>query len=296
MNFFSALLYYVFLVPLSLLPEGLLYAFSDFLYFIFYHVIGYRKKVVISNLKKSFPEKTDAEIKQITKKFYRHFCDIFLEGIKTFTASEKYITDRVKVIHGGLLENYYRQNRSVILATGHYANWEWPALAFIRHSSHHALGIYKPINNKFFDSKLQQTRSKFGLTLMAIREVGNYFEKHKSLPCSYGFIFDQSPSNPEKGHWVTFLNQDTVVLTGVERYARQYDFPVIYGKITKLKRGRYQIEYELVTDTPAQTQPGEITEAIMRINERLILGAPQFYLWTHRRWKHQRKPGSVSVR
>ena len=289
MNFFSALLYYCFLVPLSLLPERLLYAFSDVLYVIFYYVLGYRKKVVVDNLKKSFPQKTDAEIKQITKKFYSHFCDIFVEGIKTFTASEKYITGRVKVVNGELLEHYYRQNRSVILATGHYANWEWPALAFIRHSSHHALGIYKPISNKFFDKKLQQTRSKFGLTLMAIREVAKYFEEHKTLSCSYGFILDQSPSNPDKGHWITFLNQDTVVLTGVERYAKQYNFPVIYGKITKVKRGMYRIEYELVTDTPQQTRTGEITEAIMRINEKLIVAAPQFYLWTHRRWKHRRK-------
>ncbi|MBK5285422.1 MAG: lysophospholipid acyltransferase family protein, partial [Bacteroidia bacterium] len=170
-----------------------------------------------------------------------------------------------------------------------YANWEWPALAFIRHSSHKSLGIYKPLNNKFFDLKLQQTRSKFGLTLMAVREVAQYFEEHKDIACSYGFIFDQSPSNPAKGHWMKFLNQDTVVLTGVERYARQYNFPVLYGKITREKRGMYRIEYELITDTPQQTKTGEITEANMRVNEKLILSAPEFYLWTHRRWKHKRE-------
>ena len=289
MSFFSALLYYLILMPVSLLPERLMYALSDVLYFVFYRMLGYRKKIVVGNLKKSFPKKTDDEINNITKKFYRHFCDIFLESIKTFTASEKYITDRVKVVNGELLEKYYSLNRSVILATGHYANWEWPALAFIRHSSHHSLGIYKPITNKFFDRKLQQTRSKFGLTLMAIREVAKYFEDHKTLACSYGFIFDQSPSNPDKGHWMTFLNQDTVVLTGVERYARQYNFPVIYGKITREKRGKYRIEYELVTDMPAQTAVGQITEAIMSINEKLIVAAPEYYLWTHRRWKHIRK-------
>src|SRR5204862_8122610 len=131
-------------------------------------------------------------------------------------------------------------------------------LAFIRHSSHHSLGIYKPITNKFFDKKLQQTRSKFGLTLMAIREVANYFAQHKSLPCSYGFIFDQSPSNPDKGYWMTFLNQDTVVLTGVERYARQYDFTVIYGKITKLNKGMNHLEKELMFETATQTRTGDI--------------------------------------
>jgi Kdo2-lipid IVA lauroyltransferase/acyltransferase len=285
---FAPLLYYIFLIPLSLLPPAGMYAFSDFMYLVLYRLLGYRKKVVVDNLRKSFPEKSDEEIRAITKKFYRHFCDIFIEGIKPFTASEEFIQGRVKLVNGELLEKYFHQNRSVILATGHYANWEWPALAFIRHSSHKALGIYKPLTSKFFDRKLQQTRSKFGLTLMAIREVAQYFEEHKNEPCSYGFIFDQSPSNPSKGHWVKFLNRDTVVLTGVERYARQYDFPVIYGKITREKRGFYRIEYELITDTPQQTREGEITEAIMRVNEKLIVAAPEFYLWTHRRWKHKR--------
>lgn len=240
------------------------------------------------NLTKSFLEKSIDDVRHIRKKFYRHFCDIFVEGIKPFSASEEFIQSRVQLVNGELLEKYFLLNRSVILATGHYANWEWPALAFIRHSSHKALGIYKPLSDKFLDKKLQQTRCKFGLTLMAIQEVAQYFEEHKDIACSYGFIFDQSPSNPDKGHWMKFLNRDTVVLTGVERYARQYNFPVIYGKITREKRGYYRIEYELVTDNPVQTQDGEITEAIMHVNEKLILSAPEFYLWTHRRWKHKR--------
>lgn len=265
-----------------------MYAFSDFMFLILYRVLSYRKNIVVENLRKSFPDKSESEIKLITERFYHHFCDVFIEGIKPFTASEEFIQSRVKLVNGELLENYFRQNKSVILATGHYANWEWPALAFIRHSSHKALGIYKPLSNKFFDRKLQQTRSKFGLTLMAVREVAKYFEEHKDIACSYGFIFDQSPSNPSKGHWMTFLNQDTVVLTGVERYARQYDIPVIYGKITKESRGMFRVEYELITKQPKQTRDGEITEAIMRVNEKLILAAPEFYLWTHRRWKHKK--------
>ena len=266
----------------------LLYVLSDFMYFVFYRLLRYRIKVVTENLTKSFLEKSIDDVRHIRKKFYRHFCDIFVEGIKPFSASEEFIQSRVQLVNGELLEKYFLLNRSVILATGHYANWEWPALAFIRHSSHKALGIYKPLSDKFLDKKLQQTRCKFGLTLMAIREVAQYFEEHKDIACSYGFIFDQSPSNPDKGHWMKFLNRDTVVLTGVERYARQYNFPVIYGKITREKRGYYRIEYELVTDNPVQTQDGEITEAIMHVNEKLILSAPEFYLWTHRRWKHKR--------
>jgi KDO2-lipid IV(A) lauroyltransferase len=124
--------------------------------------------------------------------------------------------------------------------------------------------------------------------LMSVKEVPDYFESHKNEACSYGFIFDQSPSNPNKGHWMKFLNQDTSVMTGVERYAVKYDFPVIYGKITKQRRGAYTITYELVSDTPTLTKPNEITEKINRINEEIIRAEPAYWLWTHRRWKHRK--------
>jgi KDO2-lipid IV(A) lauroyltransferase len=288
-NFFGAILYYLVLKPISLLPLPILYIKSRGYYFWLYLVFGYRKKVVTENLRNAFPEKSEEEIRQVTSKFYKHFCDVIVEGIKSFSISEKSLQKRVEPVNAELIEKYFHQNRSVILCTGHYANWEWPAIAFIRHSSHKSLGIYLPLKNKFFDKKLQETRSKFGLTLMSVKEVAQYFEDHKNEACSYGFIFDQSPSNPAKGIWLKFLNQDTSVMTGVERYAIKYDCPVIYGKIIKLGRGQYRITYELVTDTPQQTKEGDITNAIYKINEELIRSAPEYWLWTHRRWKHRKK-------
>jgi len=243
----------------------------------------------MENLRNSFPEKSAAELNAIAKKFYRHFCDVVVESLKSFSISEKNLQKHVRPVNTALIEKYFDQGKSVILCTGHYANWEWPALAFIRHSRHKALGIYLPLKSKFFDNKLQQTRSKFGLTLMSVKEVSDYFEAHKNEPCSYGFIFDQSPSNPNKGHWMKFLNQDTSAMTGVERYAVKYDFPVIYGKITKQGRGEYTIAYELVTDTPTLTTPNEITERINKINEEIIRAEPAYWLWTHRRWKHKKR-------
>jgi len=242
----------------------------------------------MENLRNSFPEKSETELNAIAKKFYRHFCDVVVESLKSFSISEKNIQKHVTPVNTALIEKYYDKGKSVILCTGHYANWEWPALAFIRHSRHKALGIYLPLKSKFFDDKLQETRSKFGLKLMSVKEVSDYFEAHKNEPCSYGFIFDQSPSNPGKGHWMKFLNQDTSAMTGVERYAVKYDFPVIYGKVTKQGRGAYTIAYELVTDTPTQTSPNEITEKINRINEEIIRSEPAYWLWTHRRWKHKK--------
>jgi KDO2-lipid IV(A) lauroyltransferase len=292
-NFISGLFYYLFLLPISWLPLPILYGLSDILFFFIYTLSGYRKKVVLENLRNVFPEKSKKELNSIAKKFYKHFCDVVVETLKIFSISEKNLQKRVTPVNTSLIEHYYQQGKSVILCTGHYANWEWPALAFIRHSHHKALGIYLPLKSKFFDRKMQETRSKFGLKLMSVKEVSDYFEAHKNEACSYGFIFDQSPSNPAKGHWMKFLNQDTSVLTGVERYAVKYDFPVIYGKITKQGRGKYTIAYQLVTETPRQTKENEITEKINRINEEIILSEPAYWLWTHRRWKHRKQPVSV---
>jgi Kdo2-lipid IVA lauroyltransferase/acyltransferase len=288
-DFFSAFFYYTVLKPISLLPLPILYIKSRGYYFWLYKVFGYRQKVVMQNLRNSFPEKSEKEIRNLTRQFYKHFCDVIVEGIKSFSISESALQKHVEPVNTQLLEKYFQQNRSVILCTGHYANWEWPALAFIRHSSHKSLGIYLPLKNKFFDRKLQRTRSKFGLTLMSVKEVGQYFEDHKHEPCSYGFIFDQSPSNPSKGIWLTFLNQHTSAMTGVERYAIKYNYPVIYGHVIKLSRGRYRITYELITDTPQQTTEGQITRTIYKRNEEIIRAAPQYWLWTHRRWKHKRQ-------
>jgi KDO2-lipid IV(A) lauroyltransferase len=124
---------------------------------------------------------------------------------------------------------------------------------------------------------------------MSTKEVAPFFESHQNELCSYGFINDQSPSDPKKGHWMKFLNQDTCVFLGVEKYAKQYDYPVLYGMITKPKRGHYKIVYKLVSEHPSAEQPFQITETCARINEQLIQAAPEYWLWTHRRWKHKRK-------
>jgi KDO2-lipid IV(A) lauroyltransferase len=289
MNFFSALLFYVIIIPISLLPFPLLYVFSDFTFVLLYYLFPYRKKIVLQNLRNSFPEKSEDELKLISRKFYRHFCDLIFESLKIFTASEQSILKRVELVNPQLLEEYYNQGKSLVLATGHYANWEWPAVTLPFHSSHTGTGIYQKLTNKFFDRKLRQTRARFGMKLMSTKEVAVFFEEHVNERCTYGFINDQSPSDPKKGHWMKFLNQDTCLFLGVEKYAVKYNYPVLYGMITKVKRGHYRIEYKLVSDYPSESQPFEITETCSRINEQLIRTEPQYWLWTHRRWKH-RKP------
>ncbi len=291
-RFFSALFFYLFLIPLSLLPFPLMYALSDLTFLVLYYIIPYRKKVVLNNLRNSFPEKSETELKVICRRFYRHFSDIIFESLKTFTVSSSALLKRVQLKNVDLLENYYKQGKSLILVTGHYGNWEWPAMTLPYHSSHKGTGIYQRLSNPFFDKKLRSTRARFGMKLMSTKEVAAFFEDHRNELCTYGFINDQSPSDPKKGHWMKFLNQDTSTFLGVEKYALKFNYPVIYGVIKKISRGHYQLEYRLVCDNPASTKPFEITETCSRINEKSILEDPAYWLWTHKRWKHKRNPSA----
>ena len=283
----SALLFYLFILPISWLPFPLLYGLSDILFFIFHYLFPYRRKVILHNLRSSFPEKPEVEIKKIEKEFYRHFCDVMVETIKLFSASQNAIKKRIQLINDGFLDEYFANGKSVILVTGHYANWEWPAVTLASYTKHKGAGIYQRLSSKFFDKKLRQTRARFGMELMSTREVSDFFESHHDQVFAYGFINDQSPSDPKKGHWMTFLNQPTCMLTGAERYAVKYNYPIIYGAITRLKRGHYRVEYIPVSDSPSTEKPFAITEKCAKINESLIRQDPAYWLWTHRRWKHR---------
>lgn len=287
-NIISALLYYLVLLPISLLPFRVLYLISDVFFILLYYILPYRKKLVIANLKRSFPEKSEKEINYITKEFYRHFCDLVFETLKVFTASSETLNKRMILENTSIIEDFYKKGRSVILAGGHYANWEWAVVTLPYHSSHKGSGIYTALSNKFFDSKLRSTRARFGMKLMSTKEVNSFFKAAKNELFTYGFINDQSPSKPNKGHWMTFLGQDTCMLLGAEKYAAMYNYPVVYGSVSKVKRGYYKLVYELVSENPSSEKQFFITERCAQINEKLIRSAPQFWLWTHRRWKHKR--------
>lgn len=286
-GFLSAILYYLIIKPISLLPFPLLYALSDFLFVVFYYLTPYRKKVVTDNLRKAFPEKSVDEIKIIRKKFYRHFCDIIVESLKLFSASAESIAKRIKLINPEVLEEFYQQRKSLVLVTGHYANWEWPAITLSMLSKYKGSGIYKKLSNQFFDKKLRSTRAAFGTELFTNKEVSEFMEERLDKLFLFGFINDQSPSNPKSGHWAMFLNQPTCMLFGAEKYAVKFNLPVICVAIRRAKRGYYTVEYTVITENPAAEEKYYITEKCSQINESLIVADPAYWLWTHRRWKHK---------
>ncbi len=284
----SFILYYLIIKPLSLVPLSITYIFSDILYFFVYHLGGYRTKIVTKNITSSFPDKSPAEIRQIIQQFYRHFCDILVESLHFFSISEAELRQRFEVKNPEIVEAFYEKQQNIVMMGAHYHNWELVALASNLLQNHQAVGVYRPLSDKFFDKKMRQNRSKFGLELVTKWELIKVFKRKNTIPVAVMIMADQAPTNDKKRYWTRFLNQDTAMITGTEQFARMYDFPVIYTRIHKLKRGHYQAVHEVLETNPTQTQAGEITEKYARILEKDILNAPQFWLWTHRRWKQKR--------
>ena len=283
----TKIFYYILILPLSLLPYPLLYLLSDIIFLIMYRVIGYRKEVVFTNLKNSFPNKSKQELKKIMSDFYRHLCDIIMESVKGFTISEKQLRKRL-IIKNPEFSNYFADKRqSIIFVGGHYNNWEICAQAFAMYSNHKCIGIYKPLSNAFINDKIYTSRSKYGMHLISMKQTKKSFEDGDE-PKAIVFGSDQNPANPKRAHWVQFLNQDTGVLFGVERYAKEYDWPVVFVSIRKAKRGYYEVEYSLVTDNPNEEPHGKITEDFTKKLEQDIINQPQYWLWSHKRWKHKR--------
>lgn len=285
---FSILLYYVVMIPLSLLPFWALRGVSYFMYFGIYQIAGYRKKVVITNIRNSFPHLSPQEQKAICDKFYKHFADVILESFKSFTISKPALKEHLVCKNPELINKYYEQNKSVIITVGHYNSWEFFLTGIDTLIKHNAVVIYQPLTNKFFDRKICETRSGFGTTMVSTKDVKPFFENKIEHPSATVFAIDQSPSRPDNCYWMSFLNQETGVLFGAEKFAKQYDQPVLFARINKEKRSYYSLEFFEVTDKPKETAYGEITERSTKILEKDILEQPHYWLWSHRRWKHKR--------
>ncbi len=286
--------YYVVLAApiyfLMLLPFPILYLLSDFLYLIMYYVIGYRKKVVYQNLRNSFPQKTDEEIAGIAKAYYQFMIDLFIETFKTLTLSKRELMKRCTYAQGALemSEHYYLQKRSIMMVMGHYGNWEWGGHVFSQLAKHGAYALYHPVKSPFFNWLTSVIRTKFGIGLINMHHSIKQMITLRHELTATAFIADQTPSNPKEAYWTNFLHQDTPVLLGTELIAGKLNYPVIFASVRRKKRGYYEVHFELITDQPAVTKPGEITEKHCRLLEAEINRQPEIWLWSHRRWKHKR--------
>ncbi len=271
------------------IPLRALYFISDFLYIVVYKIAGYRTKVVRTNLNNSFPEKSHEELRTIEKRFYHHLCDLILESAMLRHISEKKMRKMVTFSNPEVMENFCKQGKSIVCITGHYNNWEVLSIRQ-RDTSYQILGVYKPLTNKHFDNFFIETRERFGAKAISmddtVRTLIRYNAQNK-LTLSY-FVADQSPTESQIHYWTTFMNQDTGVFTGAERIAIKMGYPVIFLHIQKTTRGHYNVEAILISENPKEAKPFEITERHVQILERIIREQPEYWLWSHRRWKHKR--------
>jgi KDO2-lipid IV(A) lauroyltransferase len=294
MRLLNLIFFYGFLIPISYLPYPVLYFISDGLYVVIYKWVGYRKKVVLQNIANSFPDKTEKEHLQIVEGFYRHLCDLVVESIKGFTISEEEVKQRMKVLNPEYINRFFDNGQSVILAGGHYNNWELFAMAIDAPIKHQAVALYKPLSNKFFDEKMRSSRSRYGLEMISTKKSREEFEKTDRLRVIILGV-DQFPGRSTNCYWSRFLNQDTAMIFGTEKYAKEYNYPVLYGHINKVKRGHYSFEFSNAIEEPLQTDYGEITKAINRLMEKDIVAQPEYWLWSHKRWKHKRPANLIQT-
>ena len=285
MNYFTYIITRFFSVLIGLLPFWVLYLLSDFLRFVLYNIVGYRKAVVEDNLRKCFPEKDEKEIKRLARLSYKNLADITVESFKGFTMSDKHIVARHKVIKPEMLNQFSEAGRGVILLPNHYGNWEWGAMSPSLQFKHDVVALYKPLSNKYIDRFVRKNRSRTGALLGSIYQTAEIFESHKDIITAYVMASDQSPSNAKKSIWVNFLGRDTAFLHGPEVYARKYNIPVVFVDIQRVKRGFYTMDLTVISDQSKETEPGDITTAYAKLLEAVIQKKPENWLWSHKRWK-----------
>ena len=287
------LLVYIILYPLIWIISKsnfrLIYLFSDFLYLILYHVISYRKKLVRKNLALALPEKTFLERKIIEKKYYKHLSDLFLESFKSLNISEVDIKKRYSFKNIELLDELYKKKKNIILMGGHYASWEW-FFIIDRLTDYRINAIYKKLSNKYFDSLIKKIRSKYNGNLISTKNTFKEILKNTKLKGLniYGFASDQSPKKNKATYWNNFLNNFVPFHTGAEIIAKKYDMAVVYMNVEKVKRGYYLASFKLITDKPKKYKDFKITEDFIKLLENQIFKAPEYYTWTHNRFKHRK--------
>lgn len=288
MQFLVYILAYPLLWLISILPFRLFYLLSDFVCFIIYRIVGYRKKVVRENLALTLPNLSKSELKVIEKKFYHHMCDMFMETIKTMSISPEEMDRRFQITNLELVNEYAKKGKSVILVASHYASYEWlltinPKLDF------KGIAVYKRVANPYFDKLVRKIRSKYNTELVETRKAIPTMAQNQrnGVLSMYGLASDQSPKLDRIFHSMKFMGVEVPVHTGAEMLAKKYDLSVIFVKVKKVARGYYQATFVSIADNPKDYENYDITEKYLREVEKQIYEAPEYYLWTHKRWKHR---------
>lgn len=276
---------------ISLLPFWALYLVSDGLYWIMFRIFGYRKKVVETNLRNAFPEKSESELRSIADRFYRYLPDLILETIKMTRISAEEIEKRIQIRNPEELERHFAQGKSIVGVTAHYGNWEWGTHRMsLLLAPRKALIIYKPLSNKSADEVMNTNRSRFGALMVPMKQTLRKIVQLKGEPHMSMLVADQTPTYQESNYYMEFLNQQTLVFTGPERIAKLTNSPVVFCHIDKVRRGYYTCTFTTLVENPQATENYEITHLHNHFTASIIRSKPEWWLWSHRRWKRKPKP------
>lgn len=291
MQALSFYLLYPLIYLIALLPFRVMYVFSDFLYYVI-RLTGYRREVVLTNLKKSFPEKSDAEINTICNNYYRYLCDLILETLKTLTMTEKQTHNRVKFHNKDWLDKLYIEKKSIMIVMGHYGNWEWAGPGFALSTKFKLVVIYRPLSNIYFEKMMTRMRTKFGTRITPVDKTLRDMVSYRNEITATAFIADQAAGG-KNAYWTTFLHQDTAVFNGPEKLSKKFNYPVVYMSVNRIRRGYYEVTPELLFDNPEGTTDNQISEAFINRLEIDIQQGPVPWLWSHKRWKHKRPTSEI---
>lgn len=280
----------IFFRLLSLLPFSALYRLSDLLYFLAYKLFRYRRKVVDTNLRNAFPDKTDEEINLISKGYYKNLCDIVVETIKVLSLKKETLKEKVKFRNINLPLKSLEKGQSIIVLCGHTANWEWLLLACSIESSFPIDAVYKPLSNKFFDRLMLDIRTKFGAYPLPMQDVPRSLVSRRNTIRGIAMVADQTPPKNDIQHWNYFLDQETPWYIGGEKIARLGEMPVFFVGMRRIRRGEYEVSFEKISQPPYEKSSGKypIIDRYADMLEQNILENPEQWLWSHRRWKHSK--------
>lgn len=280
---------YGFFYLLSLIPWPIMYFIADVFYTLVYYGFGYRKAIVMKNLSIAFPEKTEAERIRIAKDFYHNFIDMIFETIKMFSISNKELQRRFSA-NAEVLNDLYDSNQNVQLECGHFFNWEIINLNIGLVSRYPFIGVYQPLSNKVMDRIMLKMRQRNGTILIPASDFKNNFSDYVEDRYAMGLAADQNPPSEYKAHWVKFFGRLTPFVVGPEKGAKEKNTAVLFGHFYKVKRGFYRVDLDIITTTPNDYAPGQLTQIFAEYVERAVRKKPANYLWSHRRWKWEFDP------
>jgi len=292
-NFLIFCVSWFFIQLFRFMPVVLVQAVSRFSYFLIFHVIRYRREVVFNNLRNSFPDKPDAEIEELARKFFRYFCDLLTETIKGYTMPVPALMKRFRAVNPELTDALFEKGRSVMFIGGHYGNQEWGKVLG-KQMKHPLVIVYSPFTNPYVEQYHRKTRGMYNMDLLSVKKTLRYMIERRDKAFGYIFGVDQRPFDLQTCLWVRFLNQDTPCHQGYEALARKFNMPVVYIDIRIVKRGYYTFRTVLISENPAGLPEGAVVIAFMKHLQESIRARPDYWLWSHKRWKF-RKPEGVVV-